>query len=115
MYTPFIYLTNVSFTIEAWIQPTAHPNPSDHDILGMCQSGSNDYCLQLLIRSQKLYFGFYGDDLTGGTAISLNQWINVAFVFDATTKQQTIYLNGYSDGSRTANNVLLLKAGNVTI
>lgn len=115
MYTPFIPLNNVSFTIEAWIQPTAYPNPTDHSLLGICPQTNTDYCLQLIIRSQKLYFGFYSDDLTAGTTLPLNQWMHVAFVFDATTKTRTIYLNGFSDGSRTASTVLLANAGNVTI
>jgi len=115
IYTPYIPLANASFSIEAWIQPTGYPNPSDHSLVGMCASGSTDYCLQVIIRNKRLYFGFYGDDLTGGTNISLNQWINVAFVFDATTKKQTIYLNGFSDGSRTTSNELLAVGTNFTI
>jgi hypothetical protein len=115
MYTPFIPLNNVSFSVEAWIQPTGYPNPSDHSLLGICESTSTDYCLHLVIRNKQLYFGFYGDDLPGVTTLLLNQWVHVAFVFDVTTKEQTIYINGFSDASHTANNALLVKGRNVTI
>ncbi len=115
MYTPYIPLVNVSFSIEAWIQPTAYPNANDRNIIGLCSSTTVNLCLQILIRNQKLYFGFFADSVTGGTNISLHQWINVAFVFDVTTKLQTIYINGFSDGTHTATNVLSTPPRNFTV
>jgi hypothetical protein len=115
MFTPFIPLNNVSFTVEAWVKPTGYPNPSDHSIVGLCPAQSTDYCLHINIRNQKLYFGFYFNDAQGGTVILLNQWINAAFVFDVTTKIQTIYLNGFQDGQHTSTSALLVESGNFTI
>ena len=115
IYTSFIPLNNVSFTIEAWIQPTGYPNPSDHCLVGICPSETNDSCLYINIHNTKLYFGFFNNDLQGITTIALNQWIHVAFVFDATTRTQTIYLNGFEDAQRTASQVLLVQSGNFTI
>ena len=94
LYTSYIPLTNVSFTIDAWIQPTVIPTSGDSNIIGLCANSSKDYCLQILIRSQKLYFGFYSDAVTGATNISINKWIHVAFGFNMQTKLQTIYING---------------------
>jgi hypothetical protein len=108
-------LVNVSFSIEAWIQPTAYPNANDRNIIGLCSSTTVNLCLQILIRNQKLYFGFYADSSGGATNISLHQWINVAFVFDVTTKLQTIYLNGFLDGSHTATNALSTPPRNFTV
>jgi hypothetical protein len=116
MYTQYIPLANVSFSVEAWIQPTGYPNTdNDHNIVGLCTNSSGNLCLQILIRNKKLYFGFYGDDCTGVTNISLNQWIHVAFVFDVTIKLQTIYLNGFLYGNHTANNALSTLPRNFTI
>jgi hypothetical protein len=115
MYTPFIPLNNISFTVEAWIKPTGYPNPSDFSIVGLCPIRTTNYCLHINIRNQKLYFGFYFNDVQGGTTILLNQWIHAAFVFDATVNNQTIYLNGFQDGQNTVSSVLRVTSGNFTI
>jgi hypothetical protein len=115
MYTTFIPLNNVSFTIEAWIQPTGYPNPSDHSIVGLCPSETSDYCLHINIRNRKLYFGFYFNDDPGATIILLDQWVHTAFVFDVSTMQQTIYLNGFQDGQHIVSSALLVTTGNLTI
>ena len=115
MFAPFVPLTSISFTVTAWIQPTAYPNPSDHSILGLCPSQTTNYCLHLNIRNQKLYFGFYYNDVPGTTTILLNQWVHTAFVFDISNMQQTIYLNGVQDAQGTVTSALLVTAGNLTI
>jgi hypothetical protein len=115
MFTSFIPLDSVSFTVEAWINPTGYPNPSDYSIVGLCPSQTTNYCLHINIRNTKLYFGFYYNDVQGGTTISLNKWIHVGFVFEVTTKVQTIYLNGIQDGQASVSSALLVTAGNFTI
>lgn len=115
IFTPFIQLHEVSFTIEAWINPTAFPNPSDESIVGLCPSQIADYCLHINIRRKKLYFGFYYNDVQGISTIQTNQWIHTAFVFDIALKQLTIYLNGAVDGQAYVTSPLLLSSGNVTI
>jgi hypothetical protein len=115
IYTSFIPLNSVSFTIEAWIQPTGYPNIQDHSIVGLCPKVIINNCLHINIRHTKLYFGFYYDDVQGATVIPLFQWIHAAFVFDAITKVQTIYLNGIQNGQSTASNVLEVSSGNFTI
>jgi hypothetical protein len=115
MYTSFIPLNNVSFTVGAWIQPTGYPNPEDHDIVGLCKSTTTDYCLHIVIRYRKLYFGFYGDDCSGTTILLLNQWVHVAFVFDLTKMTKTIYLNGFQNNGLCTSNVLRVQSVNFTI
>ncbi|CAF0965942.1 unnamed protein product [Adineta ricciae] len=115
LYISHMPINSVSFTIEAWIKPTAYPNPVDHSIVGLCPSEVIDHCLHINIRHGLLYFGFYYDDVRGGTSISLNRWIHVAFVFETTTNMQTIYLNGYPDAAKPTVNVLQVSTGAFTI
>jgi hypothetical protein len=115
MYTSFIPLNNVSFTVEAWIQPTGYPNPTDHSIVGLCPSATANHCLHINIRSKKLHFGFYFNDARGTTTILLNQWIHTAFVFDISIKKQTIYLNGIQDGAAYVSSAFAATSGNFTI
>ena len=115
IYAPFIPLNNASFTVEVWIKPTGYPNSRDHSIVGLCPSKVTNQCLHINIRYRKLYFGFYRNDVPGITILPLNQWMHTAFVFDAITKVQTIYLNGFQDAQTTTSNVLSVNAGNFTI
>ncbi|CAF0712116.1 unnamed protein product [Adineta steineri] len=115
LYTSFIPLNNISFTIETWIKPTGYPNPTDHGIVGLCPIEAGNRCLHITIRNTKLHFGFYSNDCEGSTTISLNQWIHTAFVFDLKTKIQTIYLNGFQDGQNSGSSALLVTSGNFTI
>ncbi|UJR32941.1 hypothetical protein I4U23_020402 [Adineta vaga] len=115
IYTPHIPLNEVSFTIEAWIKPTGYQRTYDLSIVGSCPSLIVDHCLHINIRNRNLYFGFYYDDIQGGTYISFDQWMHVAFVFDITTKLQTIYLNGFINGKQTSQSALLVSSGDFTI
>ncbi|CAM4771030.1 unnamed protein product [Rotaria magnacalcarata] len=117
--TSYIPLGNTSFTIDAWLYPTAFSNSSDHVLVSMCPVINNDSCLYLAIRRNNsnpyLSFGFYNDDLWGATILSLNKWIHVAFVFDMSKFQQSIYLNGFLDSSRNTLNPLRVVSGNFSI
>lgn len=115
VYTSFIPLNNVSFTVDAWIYQNGQPNPTDYSIVGLCTSTTNDNCLHLSIRITKLYFGFYGDDLQSVASVSLNLWTHVAFVFFVQNKTQAIYINGFLNNLRTATSALKNASGNFTI
>ena len=60
-------------------------------------------CLHLAVRDQKLYLGFFFDDVSGSAVLATSKWYHVAFVFDCDTRNQFIYLDGVMDGSRQAN------------
>ena len=117
--TSYIPLGNMSFTVDAWLYPTALLFAKDHSILGLCPFISNDQCLHLTIQKSgfnyNLYLGFFGDDCQGTTSVTLNKWIHVAFVFDKMTMKQSICLNGLLDSSRTASIPVWAFTGNVTI
>ena len=115
IYTPFIPIHEISFTIEAWINPSGFPNPTDASIVGLCPSQRADYCLHVNIRNGKLYFGFYYNDLAGATTITTGRWIHTAFVFDVGAMTLTIYLNGVMDGKTTVTSALLVSSGIFTI
>ncbi|CAF3852076.1 unnamed protein product [Rotaria sordida] len=88
----FLSIWHVSFTLEAWIYPTAfswtYGGSPDNALFGQCQSQSTDRCLHIILRSQRIYFGFYGDDLQGNIAFQANQWYHVAYAYDQSTRQQ---------------------------
>ncbi|CAF2828970.1 unnamed protein product [Rotaria sp. Silwood2] len=107
--TQYIYITSRilpfnlrSFTIEAWIYPIGFSNSNDYGIFGQCQAISNNSCLYFIVRNNKLYCGFYFNDLQGVTTLTMNTWYHVACVYDSATMTQQVWLNGNLDGSRLA-------------
>ena len=113
--TPFLSLNNRSWTFEAWIYLQTIPNNSNYyGIVGQCQSQSLDICFHLIIYEEKLYFGFFADDISGQTSLLASKWYHVAFVFDNVSRSQSIYLNGILDGNRTADSVYLGSSGDLT-
>lgn len=115
IFTSFIPLYNRSFTIEAWIKPTGYPNSKDHTIFGLCKTSTTNYCLHLMIRYEKLYLGLLANDASGTTNITLNQWSHIAFIYDFSTKTESVYLNGFKDGQKNPADPFLATDGNVTI
>ncbi|MFH1187102.1 MAG: DUF2341 domain-containing protein [Candidatus Levyibacteriota bacterium] len=82
-----------NFTAEAWIKINQVNKGSDNTIFGY-GSAITGKGLHLVERSGKLYFGFYGDDISGSLSLSSNTWYHVAFVYDGGKK---IYINGQLD------------------
>ncbi|MCC5847807.1 MAG: hypothetical protein JJU29_06900 [Verrucomicrobia bacterium] len=90
-------LAGRAFTVEAWIWLDAAGG--DRPVLG--QIGTENL-LHLLIRNDRIYFGFWNDDLNGNTPVPTGEWVHVAYSFDADTRIQRIFLNGVQDGERVA-------------
>ncbi|MCC5844396.1 MAG: hypothetical protein JJU05_09110 [Verrucomicrobia bacterium] len=90
-------LAGRSFTVEGWIW--LKDISGDRSVLG--QPGPSDV-LHLNIRDGHLHLGFWSDDLTGDTVLPVNEWVHIAFTYDAETRTQRVYVNGENDGSRIA-------------
>ena len=112
---PFLPLYNRSWTFEAWIYLHSCVSGTSYPILGQRDSLAVDKYLQLMVRNQKLFLGFFDDDLDGVSDLSSSRWYHVAFVFDSTTNNQSIYLDGVSDASRIANSAYKGISGDLTI
>ena len=115
MSEPFLNLVNTSWTFELWIYPQSIPSTSNSPLIVQCQSSSTDRCLHLVIRNQKVYFGFYNDDVSGVQILVPLRWYHLAFVFDCSTRNQSIYIDGFLDSSRQASGCYQGGQGNLTI
>ncbi|CAF4287090.1 unnamed protein product, partial [Rotaria sordida] len=61
--TPIVIpLNSRSFSIEAWIYPIGLTG-GEYGIFGQCQSTSTNLCLHFTSRNNKLYCGFYANDV----------------------------------------------------
>jgi type II secretory pathway pseudopilin PulG len=89
-----IDLSNKSFTAIAWVYRIS--SQGDQGIISQNAGGNNKY-LHCNIRSQKPYFGFYYNDLSGNTTVQTNIWYMIAFVYDYEKNIRRIYLNNVID------------------
>jgi hypothetical protein len=116
----YIPLGNRSYSVDAWIYPTALINRPHNSICGICTSPSTDLCFHTTVRytnaTYYLYHGFYGDDTNSNTeSILINEWIHAAFTFDVVTRTQTVYHNGILLRSNTVNSPFLGMTGDFQI
>ncbi|CAF1367162.1 unnamed protein product [Rotaria magnacalcarata] len=57
--------------------------------------------LQIIVRSQRIYFGFYGDDTQSTQTVYANTWYHMAYICDYSTLTQYVYVNGVLDGKNS--------------
>jgi hypothetical protein len=77
-------LADRSFTVEAWVW--LDELAGDQTVLGHFRNDDNP--LHLVVRDGRVHLGFWADDLTGNTVAPAQQWVHVAFTYDATTRTQ---------------------------
>ncbi|CAF4730950.1 unnamed protein product, partial [Rotaria sp. Silwood1] len=111
---PFLNFARISFTVKCWIYPTSL-SVYDNTILSQCQNQPTRICLQLGLRNATLFMGLFEDYLKGKTVLKANNWYHVAYVFDAASLQQAVYLNGKQDAMRKASNSYQGTEGILTI
>ncbi len=90
---------NGSFTASTWVFPTAAS--TNEIIFGGSQVNIANQSLHMGIRFNKIYMGFWDNDLTGISDVPLNQWSHITYRYDAPTQTQSVFLNGAGNGSRT--------------
>ena len=94
----FVY--NHSFTVTCWIKPNfssgAHVH-NDHTVAGQMGHG-----LHLILRNRQPYMGFFGNDLRCGRTLKDGEWVHIAYVYNISSHQQEVFINGESVGKRDA-------------
>ncbi|CAF1167386.1 unnamed protein product [Adineta steineri] len=98
--TPYLNLSQHSWTFEIWVYPNSLLASNDYPIVSQCLTLITDKCLHFTLRNQKMYLGFYGDDLQGSKTLTVSKWSHVTYVFDSSSRNQSVYLNGVFDSSR---------------
>jgi hypothetical protein len=89
-------LTDVSFSITAWVQIVGVKNDVEVVNRGNQTAGTNVH-LHCNIRNMKPHFGFYGNDLGGTTTLSAGKWYFISWVYDEPKNVRQMYVNGVVD------------------
>ncbi|MFJ5305658.1 LamG domain-containing protein [Streptomyces sp. NPDC088350] len=114
--------TSKSFTVSAWVNPGSLTTNST--FVSQSDSAGNANGLQLYYSSAKQAWAFsrHNDDTTstsftavyGGTP-TIGQWTHLVGVYDASTNQLTLYVNGRQSGTKTYSGTSWNAAGPVQI
>ncbi|CAF0960085.1 unnamed protein product [Adineta steineri] len=99
--TTYQNFSYISFTVEMWIYPTLLNTSVFYALFSQRDDAVIGRLLHLKIKNNRLYMGFYSDDLPCSTALSTNTWYHVAFVYDYRSRSQMAYLNGNQDCYRS--------------
>lgn len=97
--------SNTSFTLTAWVRFSGVGSGQGYNtVFGNIGSGTGTLHAGLGNDTDKAHFGFdNGNDANGSTgALVPNEWFHLAFVYDATTQTQRIFINGIPEVTRTA-------------
>jgi len=114
------YFQDNSFTILAWVYwPSGTNLVSAGEDLGYAWSGtsSTDEGFGIFSRSDHWYLNFYGDDSECSAGPVAGRWYQFGASWNASTKLQTIWVNGAanctrtSSGSLTTNSILYIGSG----
>ncbi|CAF2863141.1 unnamed protein product [Rotaria sp. Silwood2] len=68
-----------------------------------------------MIRQNRTYFAFYGNDCWGSTIVLTNSWYHFAFVYDYEALTQYIYLNGILECTHSSSSSFQATSGAITI
>lgn len=92
-----LHIKDHDFTVSAWIKiPKYIPGKRDYCILGT-KNNSYQQGLHFLVRDNKLYMGFFNNDLAGNTLIEAGKWYHVVWRYNKMNGEQAIFLDGKLD------------------
>ena len=76
---PFLNMAWTSFSLVAWVKATSFTNGymEDNAIFGQFDQNVQDRSLHIIVRTQLIYLGFYGDDSQGVITLYPGNWYHV--------------------------------------
>ena len=93
-------MTDRSFSASAWVFRAKSAGSGDHTVFGTDET-SGGKGLHLIVRGNKYYIGFYGNDCGSRAVSNKDKWEHVVYVYDKPSKTQRIYANGVEAGKCT--------------
>ncbi|MCT4587047.1 MAG: hypothetical protein N4A71_04435 [Carboxylicivirga sp.] len=105
-------IQNGSMTISVWVNFL----PSNNEYIAVLGGSQGIYRrgLQLAIRQQKAYFGFWNLDIQGMTSLKPNQWYHIVARYNKASKTVSLFVNGKKE-AESDNFLSYLGSGNLFI
>lgn len=89
---PASFWNSGSWTVSLWAYFDAVAKGSDNSMIGHGTATTSNG-LHLTERNQRIYFGFYSNDLQSNVVLNATTWYNIVWTFNFDTKLKQIYLN----------------------
>lgn len=96
-----VKIANHDFTVEFWAR--REPDASNRFVVGHGKFNSGSKGLHIGFRGNRLYFGFWGDDVQSDEVFTDPNWHHYACTYDTITKLQKLYRGGKFLNERKAN------------
>ena len=80
---PFLNMAQTSFSLLVWAKAASFHNSlingtyTDNAIFGQFESNTLDHSLHIIVRNQKIYLGFFSDDISGTITLYPGNWYHV--------------------------------------
>ena len=102
--TRHLNLSFQSFTFQLWIYPySLADNPwGDRGMIGQCQNFSDNLCLHMTLRADRVRISFKSNPCDGTRSISPFRWYHLTFVYDVSLLTQFTYIDGVPDCNHTS-------------
>ena len=102
--TQHLNLSFQSFTFQLWIYPysLATNQYGDRGIIGQCQNLSDNLCLHISLRVDRIRMSFKDNACDGTRSISPFRWYHLTFVYDLSLSTQFTYIDGVPDCNHTS-------------
>ena len=80
---PFLNMAYTSFSLTAWVYANSLRGANglsngDNAVFGQHHNFTRDYSLHIIVRNQKIYLGFFNDDLQGNQILVPGAWYHVS-------------------------------------
>ncbi|UJR12646.1 hypothetical protein I4U23_016820 [Adineta vaga] len=117
---PFLNMAYTSFSLSVWARANSFRSGCsigicDNAIFGQHDQNTLRRSLHITVRYQKIYLGFYGDDISGSLVLQPLVWYHMAFVYDYPNRRQFVYVNGDLDNSGSSKDPYEGISGDLTI
>lgn len=90
---PFLNMAQTSFSLVAWVFATTLNTIANNNsryeraIFGQFENNTLDRSLQIIVRNQKIYFGFFSDDIQGNLTLVPGVWYHVCTLLEPKVKK----------------------------
>lgn len=95
-----VHIADHDFTVEFWAK--REPDAANRFVVGHGKWNTGSKGLHIGFRGNRLYFGFWGDDIQSDETFTDNGWHHYACTYDTVTKLQKLYRDGVFLNERVA-------------
>ena len=99
---PFLNMAQTSFSLVVWAFATTYNGANttwfDSAVFGQFENNTLDRSLHIAVRNQRIYLGFFADDISGNQILLPGVWYHVRIFPESRAKKDDAYIGSCLDG-----------------